>query len=318
MDTDNHSSIDFANSKSDSYKAVTNEDIISELNSYFKSYIAGVSGESQQNVSNNLSFDDAMDSINSNRADNIERTLDVKPFDADESEGEDNDEPATVSSQMLDVELLEQHIDKANLSGGNDATRVIENMAGGGLNNPTDLETTVNEDEVDEMFEDNMLGGGTIGQTNKAGAMSGYSGVTDEIRIKGKRVTERNRNNIAYRSETGRLDMGMLGGSFEDMEEKDDIEEELMKDATEGEVSKDVVDNDEYDNEYEYDDYDNEYEVEHDDIETDEQVSHNMASEIDMVLNQLRNKTGRTLTGGSVNIRKKVVLTDMYPYIIRS
>jgi hypothetical protein len=315
MDTDNHSSIDFANSKADSYNAVTNEDIMSELNSYFKSYIAGVSGESQQNVSNNLSFDDAMDSINSNRAGDIESAMEVKSFDADET---DDGEPVEkVSSQMLDVELLEQHIDKANLSGGNDATRVIENMAGGGLtNNPPDGEN-ITEEEVDATFGDIMLGGGTFGQTNKAGTMSGYSGVTDEIRVKGKRVTERTRNNIAYRSETGRLDMGMLGGSFEEVaeaNEQDDAEyadntpEDIVTEAGEGNnVENDPV-NDEYEVEYEYDN-----------AETDEhEQPYNMASEIDMVLSQLRNKTGRTLTGGTVNIRKKVVLTDMYPYIIRS
>lgn len=303
MDTDNHSSIDFANSKSDSYKALTNEDVISELNAYFKSYIAGVSEEAQQNVSNGLSFDDAMDGINSNREDDNATEAVSKPFDAELSD-ENDDGTAEVSAQMLDVELLEQHIDKANLSGGNDATRVIENMAGGGLNNRDETDSTVEE------FEESMLGGSTIGSTKNAGAMSGYSGVTDEIRVKGKRVTERSRNNIAYRSETGRLDMGMLGGSFEDMAEDDDNNDENQMQEIDPINAAEEEDVKEYEAEDEIDN--------NDEAETYEQEPTNIASEIDLVLNQLRNKTGRTLTGGSVNIRKKVVLTDMYPYIIRS
>jgi hypothetical protein len=283
---------------------------MSELNAYFKSYIAGVSEEvhHQQDISNNLSFDDAMDSINSNR---IDESAMGKPFDADsDTEGIETQD---VSGQLLDVELLEQHIDKANLSGGNDAMRAIENMAGGGLN-----ESIISEAEsvspVRE-FESNMLGGSVVDQPAKAGAMSGYSGVTDEIRIKGKRATERSRNEFAYRAEDGRLDMGMLGGSFEDVAEKendDDVDEVMVDDGI------DDIEENAFEEEEDKDDDSrpfDEAEVVDDDQDTG---STSMANEIDLVLNQLRNKTGRTLTGGSINIRKKVVLTDMYPYIIRS
>ena len=116
--------------------------------------------------------------------------------------------------------------------------------------------------------------------------------------------------------------MGMLGGSFEDNElddEQDNVRGPIIStpfpvdmDEESGEkINKD--DSEEVTPVHEeYSDYSVEDEAE----EEPQDIS--MASEIDLVLNQLRNKTARTLTGGAVNIRKKVVLTDMYPYIVRS
>ena len=145
-----------------------------------------------------------------------------------------------------------------------------------------------------------------------------HSGVTNEISVKGNRVTERNRGTFNYRSEDGRLDMGMLGGSFEDdnaLEEDDNDEHESPHEPIF--TTPFPVDEAEDDIEEKYMDEDRDSDYSEEDDDNDNGTT-SMASEIDLVLNQLRNKTARTLTGGTVNIRKKVVLTDMYPYIVRS
>ena len=316
MDAEQYNTIDFANSKSDSYNATSN-DVMSELNAYFKSYIANAEGkksdiqETLDGILNGSSFDDAIEAIHREHS---ESSSDSEKTSGSDSEPELLDTEA--KQNVLDVEILDQHIDKYGITGGSDATRAIENMAGGGLNGAA--EELDDYDTPHSDLANNMLGmqGGDV-RLGKTSAMKGYSGVTNEIRIKGNRVTERNRNAFNYRSEDGRLDMGMLGGSFEDtaLEEDDNEEHEGAHEPifttpfpTNG--AEDDV-NEEYTDEYSSSDYSEE------DNYNDNGVQ-NMASEIDLVLNQLRNKTARTLTGGSVNIRKKVVLTDMYPYIVRS
>ena len=328
MDAEQYDTIDFANSKSDSYNA-TNSDVMSELNAYFKSYIANAEGkkadiqETLDGILNGSTFDDAIEAIHREHSNSSSSSSSSDDEDPDRIYTNDDD----VKQNMLDVEILDQHIDKHGLTGGSDATRAIENMAGGGLN--------ADEEELDDFdksndtqgeineFANNMLGmqGGDV-RVGKSTAMKGYSGVTDEIRIKGNRVTERSRGSFNYRSEDGRLDMGMLGGSFEDNElddEQDNVRGPIIStpfpvdmDEESGEkINKD--DSEEVTPVHEeYSDYSVEDEAE----EEPQDIS--MASEIDLVLNQLRNKTARTLTGGAVNIRKKVVLTDMYPYIVRS
>lgn len=310
MDAEQYNTIDFANSKSDSY-STTSDDVMSELNAYFKSYISNTEGkkpdvqETLDGILNGSSFDDAIDAIHRKHSDSDESSeVDTEPLDAG------------VEQNVLDVEILDQHIDKYGLTGGSDATRAIENMAGGGLNRTA--EELDDYDTPHGDFANNMLGmrGGDV-RLGKKSTMKGYSGVTNEIRVKGNRVMERNRNAFNYRSEDGRLDMGMLGGSFEDetSDSESDNEHESehrpifttpypIENAEENTDGMDI-------NEYSGDDYSDE------DYDNETNAS-NMASEIDLVLNQLRNKTARTLTGGTVNIRKKVVLTDMYPYIVRS
>lgn len=325
MDAEQYSTIDFANSKPDSYNA-TSDDVMSELNAYFKSYIANAEGkkvdiqETLDGILNGSSFDDAIEAIH--------REHSESSSDSDESsEAEVDTEPleAEVEQNVLDVEILDQHIDKYGLTGGSDATRAIENMAGGGLNGA--VEELDDYDTPHGDFANNMLGmqGGDV-RLGKNSAMKGYSGVTNEIRVKGNRVTERNRNAFNYRTEDGRLDMGMLGGSFEDEALEDEMLEKDANDEHESEhkpifTTPYPIENAEAENEEEElsedaEEYsDSEYSEEDN---GNENGSPNMASEIDLVLNQLRNKTARTLTGGTVNIRKKVVLTDMYPYIVRS
>lgn len=308
MDAERYSGIDFANSKSDSYNA-TNADVMSELNAYFKSYIANVGGNDERDLQKTLdgilhesTFDDAIDAIHRGQSDK----------DSDNDSEKLSDYNDTGMQNMLDVEILDQHIDKHGLTGGSDATRAIENMAGGALNDEPPFEGEKDEhDATHEDFANNMLGmqGGDV-RLGKTSAMKGYSGVTNEIRVKGNRVSERSRNAYNYRDEDGRLDMGMLCGSFEGAAESDGEDEEShKKDNIILIGTKDSSDEDKNGYESEYGEYSDE---EH------ESPSHSMASEIDLVLNQLRNKTARTLTGGTVNIRKKVVLTDMYPYIVRS
>lgn len=337
MSDGEYTDIDFANSKSDSYRA-TNNDVMSELNSYFKAYIANVTGESHNQ--NDTTLDDALDGIRHGSGfddimDGINREHDETSTESEnEYQNMDNEDDLTSPVQeMLDVEILDQHIDKHGLTGGSDATRAIENMAGGALNG--DHEEIDEEPDNHDSFANNMLGmQGGRAKLRNTGAMRGYSGVTNEIRVRGNRVTERNRSNNDYLSENGHVDMGMLGGSFEDT--VDDNEQADWKDTNpEREIKgeypihkpKDAAFNPvsgpgEHDNEDdEYSDgidYDNEYEEYDEETDGDRGESTSMASEIDMVLNQLRNKTARTLTGGTVNIRKKVVLTDMYPYIVRS
>ena len=306
MDAEQYNTIDFANSKSDSYNA-TSSDVMSELNAYFKSYIANAEGkkgdiqETLDGILNGSSFDDAMEAIHREHSDDSS-TTDTFSFDTG------------VEQNVLDVEILDQHIDKYGLTGGSDATRAIENMAGGGLN--ADEGELDDHDALHDDLANNMLGmqGGDV-RVGKTSAMKGYSGVTNEIRIKGNHVSERDRNSFNYRSEDGRLDMGMLGGSFEDnnaLEEGEHGNEHdpiITTPFPVDEAEEDI--NEKFINEKDDSDYSEE------DSGNDNGAT-SMASEIDLVLNQLRNKTARTLTGGAVNIRKKVVLTDMYPYIVRS
>ena len=313
MDAEQYNTIDFANSKSDSYNATSN-DVMSELNAYFKSYIANAEGkkgdiqETLDGILNGSSFDDAIEAIHREHRENdepLEPEVGTEPLDTG------------IEQNVLDVEILDQHIDKYGLTGGSDATRAIENMAGGGLN--ADGEELDDNDTSHNDFANNMLGmqGGDV-RLGKTSAMKGYSGVTNEIRVKGNRVTERDRNSFNYRSDDGRLDMGMLGGSFDDnisdnesMNNTEDAHEPIFTtpfpaDEAEEDIDEKYINNNSSD-----------YSDESDSNDTVDS-NPNMASEIDLVLNQLRNKTARTLTGGAVNIRKKVVLTDMYPYIVRS
>lgn len=313
MDAERYSSIDFANSKSDSYNA-TNADVMSELNAYFKSYIANGGNDDRDiqktldGILNESTFDDAIEAIHRGQFD--------EKSDSDSDNGNRNnfdDEYNDGMQNMLDVEVLDQHIDKHGLTGGSDATRAIENMAGGALNSAgEELDYIDKSMPSTNDFANNMLGiqGGDV-RLGKTSAMKGYSGVTNEIRVKGNRVSERSRNAYNYRAEDGRLDMGMLGGSFEEAANFDGEEEEHFEENERPKLIHIGT----------HDDENNEYEAEYessDEDETGETPSSSMASEIDLVLNQLRNKTARTLTGGTVNIRKKVVLTDMYPYIVRS
>lgn len=334
MDAERYNTIDFANSKSDSY-TTTSDDVMSELNAYFKSYIANAEGkkadiqETLDGILNGSSFDDAIEAIHRDHSENSSDN--EEPEHKPEQELEDDTLDASVEQNVLDVEILDQHIDKYGLTGGSDATRAIENMAGGGLNGAA--EELDDYDTPHGDFANNMLGmqGGDV-RLGKNSAMKGYSGVTNEIRVKGNRITERDRSAFNYRSEDGRLDMGMLGGSFEDDNalEEDTLEEDALTDdaneehedphkpifttpyptnGAEEELSEDAIeDAAEEDIDSDYSEEDN----------YNDNGATNMASEIDLVLNQLRNKTARTLTGGTVNIRKKVVLTDMYPYIVRS
>lgn len=318
MDTEQYNTIDFANSKPDSYNATSN-DVMSELNAYFKSYIANAEGkkadiqETLDGILNGSSFDDAIEAIHRERSDSKE------PEQVLEQEVDTPD--TSVEQNVLDVEILDQHIDKYGITGGSDATRAIENMAGGGLN--ADGEELDDHDTPHGDLANNMLGmqGGDV-RLGKATAMKGYSGVTNEIRIKGNHVTERNRNAFNYRAEDGRLDMGMLGGSFDDEALDEDANDEYegahkpiftTPYPTNGAEENDTADPEEEESAEEYSSG-SDYSEDDDDGNN----ARNMASEIDLVLNQLRNKTARTLTGGTVNIRKKVVLTDMYPYIVRS
>lgn len=318
MDAEQYSGIDFANSKSDSYNA-TNSDVMSELNAYFKSYIANSNGNNDRDLQKTLdgilhesTFDDAIEAIHRGRS--------SSSSSSSSSDNEDTYPNDSGVKNMLDVEVLDQHIDKHGLTGGSDATRAIENMAGGSLNSAAleEFDEFDNATSSTNDFANNMLGiqGGDV-RLGKTSAMKGYSGVTNEIRVKGNRVSERSRNAYNYRDEDGRLDMGMLGGSFEESANFDDEEgkqelgngdpDNIVLIGTKGDSEEE--DRFEYEAEYEYDDSSDEEPVQH---------SSSMASEIDLVLNQLRDKTARTLTGGTVNIRKKVVLTDMYPYIVRS
>ena len=316
MDAEQYNTIDFANSKPDSYNT-TNDDVMSELNAYFKSYIANAEGkkadiqETLDGILNGSTFDDAIEAIHR------EHSESTSDSDETSSESEVDTEPLDVEQNVLDVEILDQHIDKYGLTGGSDATRAIENMAGGGLNGAA--EELDDHDMPHDDLANNMLGmqGGDV-RLGKTSAMKGYSGVTNEIRVKGNRVTERNRGTFNYRSEDGRLDMGMLGGSFEDdnaLEEEDDEEHENPHEPIF--TTPFPADEAEDDTEEKYMDEDRDSDYSEEDDDNDNGTT-SMASEIDLVLNQLRNKTARTLTGGTVNIRKKVVLTDMYPYIVRS
>ena len=68
MDAEQYNTIDFANSKPDSYNATSN-DVMNELNAYFKSYIANAEGkkadiqETLDGILNGSTFDDAIEAI---------------------------------------------------------------------------------------------------------------------------------------------------------------------------------------------------------------------------------------------------------------
>lgn len=353
-------SIDFANSKSDSYTA-SNSSVMDELNSYFKSYIAGhgegnnmTMDEAADEIFKGAGFDDAMDMIN---RDSPDRRMQSSSSSSSSSSSDDEDSFNRLDNgpeqNLLDVEILDQHIDKAGITGGADATRAIENMAGGNRNSADyinkddiydvddDFDQT-NEDDSTSAFANAMLGGsGKKPRINTSGPVRGYSGVTSEIRVRGNRVTERSRNGSNYLTEDGYIDaQSMLGGGDSDDQENDhheddDYEKRGDNDANGTPIEQSPATEDSEEKKLptvpstnkpiaEFDDYgfeSTEYDSESDDTDSTDQNStyqSSMASEIDHVLSQLRNKTARTLTGGTVNIRKKVVLTDMYPYIIRS
>lgn len=397
-------SIDFANSRSDSYRA-SNESVMDELNAYFKSYIAGHSDgplesksvhketspeEALEGIFDRAGFDDAMDMINHEKPrgkgsfgrSSSSSGSSSESDDSDNEDGHPRDGFNDYANGLLDVEILDQHIDKANLNGGSDATRAIENMAGGSLsthNGPVELDDIDEHNAADNRmgdFASAMLGTDSINNTannstmngggyrkpsiDNSGSIRGYSGVTSEIRMKGNRVTERERKGSNYLSEDGYVDMAMLGGSFEDhagVGNEGDDDRRDHEDPTEfpdgenrelpgygkgsrarpiaedprqtpSEIPKIDIEDETVQNDQsldEYSDFDIDPSSDSDELDADDpsgQPGHhaaaNMASEIDHVLNQLRNKTARTLTGGTVNIRKKVVLTDMYPYIIRT
>ena len=353
-------SIDFANSKSDSYTA-SNSSVMDELNAYFKSYIAGHTegnnmtiDEAADDIFKGAGFDDAMDMINREQPSRSGRSNYASSVNGELKETFDDLMNTNPEQNLLDVEILDQHIDKAGITGGADATRAIENMAGGGrydVLDPIDKDNVVNNDIND--FANAMLGGSAKKpRIDTSGPVKGYSGVTSEIRVKGNRVTERNRNGSNYLTEDGYVDMSMLGGggnsSDHDEESGDDEHVHNDHETTSGDGysdhgrtprgtqiaegppqnPKERVELDEDEDSNEIIDItrkplnDNEEETINEEEETSEQLDDArntfMASEIDRVLSQLRNKTARTLTGGTVNIRKKVVLTDMYPYIIRT
>ena len=359
-------SIDFANSKSDSYTA-SNSSVMDELNAYFKSYIAGhtegnnmTMDEAADEIFKGAGFDDAMDMINRDTP-SRRRRLSSSSSSSSTSDSGSNPEAkfsgfddafdATPEQNLLDVEILDQHIDKAGITGGADATRAIENMAGGNINEQGELDTFDSQPEHEHLneFANAMLGGSSSKKPryDTSGPVRGYSGVTSEIRVKGNRVTERNRNGSNYLTEDGYVDMSMLGGRFDSEDEYNQNNHEdggydkhgdiktdetgrddgfpaeqgpAMEDSEKVTIEKE--DDDEHHADLTHKRSDDEEESFGEEEETSERYNDSrhasMASEIDHVLSQLRNKTARTLTGGTVNIRKKVVLTDMYPYIIRT
>lgn len=341
--------IDFANSSSKTYGGST-EDVMNELNDYFRSYINNDSSfESRNEVSalgpkedfddnidsilhkdeheNGLGFDDALESINCNEK--------SAPFDADMYE--------EAEAALLDTDILDKHIDKASLglSGGNDALRAIENMEGGGCGR----RRSKKKQSDDGSFSMNMIGDdgdGMLGGRKRGelrcnnGPMQGYSGVRHETRKMGKTFRETDRQASNYINEDGVVDFNMVGGSFEDEyvnAEGDREDDESLSDVDHqdetghtGNVDPRDAEHDESEDEDSSSGSEDEQESSESDdeveLKTESREVHKsdyvMASEIDKVLAQLRAKTGRTLTGGTIPIRKKVVLSDMYPYVLRS
>ena len=346
--------IDFANSSPKTYGGST-EEVMTELNNYFRSYINGnesndtsidkdasfgpsedfdenldsIIHKDNQSVETGLGFDDALDSIN--------RSEKAVPFDADLYE--------EAETALLDTDVLDTHIDKSalGLSGGNDAIRAIENMEGGacGKKKPKeesrDEETRDEESRDEETFELNMIGddeGGMLGGRKRGelrcndGPMQGYSGVRHELRKTGKTFRETDRQASNYINEDGVVDFNMVGGSFEDVidnaeKDRDDNESSDVDDGEENTGDTGVLEitikesSDEDKDDESSEESDEEIEIKNENTEVHKN-GHVMANEIDRVLAQLRSKTGRTLTGGTIPIRKKVVLSDMYPYILRS
>ncbi len=354
--------IDFANSSPRTYGGST-EDVMNELNDYFRSYINnGTSFESSNDVSalgskedfdgnmddilhkdkheNDLGFDDALESINRNEK--------SAPFDADMYE--------EAEAALLDTDILDKHIDKASLglSGGNDALRAIENMEGGacGRRRPKKEERGDGSFGLNMIGDDGdgMLGGRKRGELRcNDGPMQGYSGVRHETRKMGKTFRETDRRASNYINEDGVVDFNMVGGSFEDIyanaegdgkgngkgDREDNTSEtdvdnekpaddngildprDIERESDSAEAGAgDEQDQSESDSEQDSSEADD-VELKRDSMEV-HRSDYVMASEIDRVLAQLRSKTGRTLTGGTIPIRKKVVLSDMYPYILRS
>lgn len=302
--------------------------------------------EAADEIFHGAGFDDAMDMINRNTVINrIDSSSDDDYSDVKQNDDNDGHSDDDIRQGLLDVEILDQHIDKAGITGGADATRAIENMAGGGKNDtnefPDDEEPSGSNENGMNEFANAMLGGSVKKpRINMTGSVRGHSGVTSEIRIKGNRVTERERNGSNYLTEDGYVNVqSMLGGGSSDSDSdtgpidlgfeddgyphRGDIDQNDTP-ATQGpatekteetDQNKDGIMEEAYDSTNmgsENEDYSGS------DEETYNDVHQDMSSEIDHVLSQLRNKTARTLTGGTVNIRKKVVLTDMYPYIIRT
>lgn len=264
----------------DNIEINSREDAIKELNEYFKQFVSFDNPSEEDNLNNS--------SIKQNNIFSIDDTLDMINGD-----------------RLRDIDIIETTIDKNKVSGGVDATQIIENMSGGNNKHELSLDEEFDminssHDTVDqnETISDNTvnLTGGAKRKTLK---MVNVSDITTEINLsknKKKSRKEIDKNGIID------LEKSMLGGYISDDEEN---HEDLDSDDDKTPLRDDT---DEYE----------EYSMDSSDDLSDDNDGHIMThnNEIDLVLEQLKNRIGKTLNGGDLKISKKAVLTELYPYVL--
>lgn len=282
---------------------ISAEDAMKELNEYFKSFLddpkyvnqnTSESNNSEQQNGGLSTFDDIMDSINH----------DQKTFD------ETLDEINSLK-KITDVEVLTEEIDKNHVSGGADASKIIENMAGGNKKKQNNTDNNNNKSGTDhkETPDDKIIPEAGVPYIYN---MNGENITLKDIMLSSDDEHENNSDGDNYDSDN----------NSDDEMSDDEITEEYNKIVSQlGGKRKISHDNaDVNDNESDSDKLDENNEL----IDTDDELEsglneNDFASddEIDEIVKQLNRQTGLNLTGGNVKINKKACLTNMFPYVIR-
>ena len=273
------------------------EDIITEMNNYFNGYLSGQHGgggvpdvaasPSATLSGENDNFDESIDAINAfddAMASNEAASFDEQ-FDAINSH--------TGSITMTDTEVLDKFIDKQQ-TGGKDATEILKNMTGGAKKKSSskpvtvDRQTVFNNPHTGRLFNTDIIDNGEPREFDMNNLRGGFTGEFD--------LPDGDDHEQEEFAETGDNEENTHVGDVEVIQKDNSVSEgsdeggSEESDASDDEASSDDLD-----------DY-----------------GASPTDEVDRILTQLRNRAGRTLTGGSLNVKKRAVLTDMYPYIIRS
>lgn len=282
------------------------EDIITEMNNYFNGYLSGQHGGASPSATlsgENDDFDQSIDAINafddamaSNAASFDEQ------FDAINSH--------TGSITMTDTEVLDKFIDKQQ-TGGRDATEILKNMTGG--YNPA-CASSFGE------AENTQHGGGA-----KKKSSSKLVTIERQTLFNNPHTGRLFNTDSIDNGEPREFDMNNLRGGFTgefDLPDGDDNEQEEFAETGDSDENTHVGDVEvvQKDNSGSKGSDEGSDESDDDEASSDDLGDYGASptDEVDRILTQLRNRAGRTLTGGSLNVKKRAVLTDMYPYIIRS
>ena len=270
------------------------EDIITEMNNYFNGYLSGQRGGATNIAASpsttlsgeNDNFDESIDAINAfddAMASNEAASFDEQ-FDAINSH--------TGSITMTDTEVLDKFIDKQQ-TGGKDATEILKNMTGGAKKKSSSKTATIerqtifNNPHTGRLFNTDIIDNGEPREFDMNNLRGGFTGEFD--------LPDGDNHEQEEFAETDDNEENTHVGDVEVIQKDNSVSDEPDEGSEESDASDEEASSDDLD------DY-----------------GAAPTDEVDRILTQLRNRAGRTLTGGSLNVKKRAVLTDMYPYIIRS